>query len=208
MDETSLLAVGRSLALDLVAIAILAYAVYFRRHRRRDLLLGYVALNVSLFAVAASLAAAGPLSVGVGFGLFAVLSIVRLRSDETTQEEIGYTMVSLVLGLLLGLPGLSFTAKVLFAVTLVGVMYVVDHPRLLPPARHQRHRVVLEAAYSDPAALRADLEARLGATVHHLVVQEVDYVRDTTTVDVRVTRGRQHGSKAPAGSRAFSSVDA
>lgn len=76
-----------SLALNVVAITILIFGVYFRRHRRADLLLGYFAFNVSLFTVASALASASPLSIGVGFGLFAVLSIVRLRNDESTQAE-------------------------------------------------------------------------------------------------------------------------
>lgn len=179
----------RDLALNLVAITILAYGLYFRRHRRRDLFLGYVAFNVCLFSVAAALGSA-PLSIGVGFGLFAVLSIVRLRSDETTQSEIGYTMVALVLGLLLGLPALPFESKLLFALLLVGAMYVADHPLLLPFDRHQSYRVELEVVHTDPVALRADLEERLGGEVKHMIVRQVDYVRDTTQVDVRIRMPR------------------
>ena len=34
---------------------LLAYVVYFRRHRRRDLLMAYVCFNVALFAVVTAL---------------------------------------------------------------------------------------------------------------------------------------------------------
>src|SRR5690606_39419663 len=37
----------------------------------------------------------------------------------------------------------------------------------------------------DDEALRADLERRLGRRVLQMIVNEVDYVRDTMTVDVR-----------------------
>ncbi len=47
-----------ALAVDLIAIALLAYATYFRRYYRRNLLLSYVALNVGVFAVSALLAGA------------------------------------------------------------------------------------------------------------------------------------------------------
>jgi hypothetical protein len=179
-------ALVRDLLLNLVAVSVLVFAIFFRRHRRRDLVLGYMALNVSLFAVAAALGSSSPLNVGVGFGLFAVLSIVRLRSDEATYAEIGYTMVSLVLGLLNGLPGLPFEVKVLFAVLLVGSMFVVDHPALLPPDRHQRYRVELEAVFHDLGELRRELERRLDGVVKHVIVQQVDFVRETTRVDVRI----------------------
>lgn len=177
---------ARDLALNLVAALILIFGIYFRRHRRRDLVLGYFAFNVSLFAVAAALGSSSPLNIGVGFGLFAVLSIVRLRSDEATQAEIGYTMVALVLGLLNGLPGLQFEAKVLFSVLLVASMYIADHPAVLPLDRHLRYKVNLDEVHSDPAELRAELERRLGVKVNHLIVQEIDYVRETMRIDVRV----------------------
>lgn len=175
-----------SLGLNLVAVTFLILAVYFRRHRRRDLVLGYFAYNVCLFSVAAALASASPLNIGVGFGLFAVLSIVRLRSDEASQAEIGYTMVALVLGLLNGLPGLDLEIKALFSVLLVGTMTIVDHPGLLPGDRHQRYRVELDVVLTDPSALRAELESRLGGTVHQAIVQEIDYIRETMRVDVRI----------------------
>jgi Domain of unknown function (DUF4956) len=54
------------LASDLAAIALLAYAVYFRRYHRRDLLLAYVALNVGVLAVTVLLAGA---QAGIGLGL-------------------------------------------------------------------------------------------------------------------------------------------
>lgn len=191
----------RDLAVNLVAVTILAYGIYFRRHRRRELVLGYLAFNVSLFAVAAALGSSSPLNVGVGFGLFAVLSIVRLRSDEATQAEIGYTMVTLVLGLLNGLPGLQFEIKLLFTLLLVGTMYIADHPALLPPEQHLRFKVELDAVHSAPSAIRAELERRLGSEVKRFTVQEIDYVRETMRVDVRVNAARPVGHAAVDGAR-------
>lgn len=191
----------RDLAVNLVAVTILAYGIYFRRHRRRELVLGYLAFNVSLFTVAAALGSSSPLNVGVGFGLFAVLSIVRLRSDEATQAEIGYTMVTLVLGLLNGLPGLQFEIKLLFTLLLVGTMYIADHPALLPPEQHLRFKVELDAVHSDPSAIRAELERRLGSEVKRFTVQEIDYVQETMRVDVRVNAARPVGHAAVDGAR-------
>lgn len=185
MGELLLPELVRDLALNLVAATILIYALYFRRHRRRDLVLGYFAFNVSLFTMAAALSST-PLNIGVGFGLFAVLSIVRLRSDEAAWNEIGYTMVVLVLGLLMGLPGVAFEPKVLFAVLLVVTMYVADSPLVLSPERYQRYRVTLDVVHTDPDALSEELERRLGGRVHNVIVQDVDYVRETMRVDVRV----------------------
>jgi hypothetical protein len=166
---------------DLVAITLVA-ATYFHRHQRRDLLLAYVALNIGVLSAAAMLTSAS-IGAGLGLGLFGILSIIRLRSDSITQEEIAYYFVALTLGLLAGVAAGPTELVPLLIALLVVVVYVVDHPRLVPRARRQL--LTLDSAISDEAALRTHLEARLGIEVRHLIVQELDFVRDLTIVDVR-----------------------
>lgn len=174
--------VGYGLAVDLAAIAVLAHLIYFRRHRRRDMQLAYVAVNVGVFTVV-SLLLVQRADLAIGFGLFGVLSIIRLRSGTLTQEEIGYYFVALALGLVNGLAAqVTWLALSLDAV-LLAVMYGADHPRLLARTRHQV--ITLDVVHHDDAALRADLENRLGGTVLRQSVTEVDYVRDVMVVDVR-----------------------
>lgn len=171
-----------ALIADVVGIAVLAYGTYFRRYWRRDLLLAYTALNLGIFAVTAALADTGA-GAGLGLGLFGILSIIRLRSDAITQEEVAYYFVSLALGLLTGLhPGPMWLAPTLTAL-LVGVMLVVDSSRVASGARRQT--VTLDRAYADEGQLRAALERLLGGEVKHVVVCELDTVRDITVVDVR-----------------------
>lgn len=172
------------LTVDLVAIYLLAYVVYYRRHRRRDLLLAYAALNVGLFVVVSMLASTS-LDVGLGFGLFALLSIIRVRSDSVTQQEVAYYFVALVMGLVNGLRLPDLWIAVLLNAVLILVMYVVDHRRLVSGA--QRRIVTLDVVHADDVSLVADLERRLGGRVRRHVVTEVDYVRDVTVVDVRFT---------------------
>ena len=73
--------VEHALMLDLICIGIIAFAVFYRRYRRSDLVIAYVALNVSLFSVAVLIVSEMKIGVAFGFGLFAILSIIRLRSE-------------------------------------------------------------------------------------------------------------------------------
>src|SRR5689334_15952224 len=116
------------IAADLVAIAILALGIYFTRHRRRDLLVAFVGVNVGVLAVAVVLSGA-TVALGLGLGLFGVLSIIRLRSSEISQREVAYYFASLALGLIAGLStDVSPTALGLMALIIVA-LYVADHPR-------------------------------------------------------------------------------
>jgi hypothetical protein len=170
------------LLVDVVAIFLLAYVVYFRRHRRADLLLAYVSLNIGIF-VAMSLLTTAKLDIALGFGLFAILSIIRLRSNSVTQQEVAYYFVALVMGLVNGLNLPDRRLAVAIDVLLLLTMLVVDSRRLRDRAR--RLDVTLDRVHADDAALVADLENRLGGRVLYHQVNEVDYARDTMVVDVR-----------------------
>ncbi|MGP3989046.1 DUF4956 domain-containing protein [Streptomyces sp. 3N207] len=175
------------LALDLAGVLILTFAVYFPRHRRRDLLPAYLALNVALFAVVAALArVGGDGGMALGFGLFGVLSMIRLRSESIQNEEVAYYFTTLVIGLVAGLPHLPFGLAAVLCLLPVAVLYAADHPRLY--ARTRRAVVTLDAAVTQPDAVRAHIRRRLGEPLAWKV-SEVDYVRDLTVVDVRYREG-------------------
>jgi Domain of unknown function (DUF4956) len=181
------------LGVDAAAIFLLAYALYFRRHRRADLLLGYVALNIGLF-VAMSLLSTVPLDISLGFGLFAILSIIRLRSTSVTQQEVAYYFVALVMGLVNGLGLEDRRLVVAINIVLLMTMLVVDGRPLRE--RMRRLDVTLDVVHADDAALVADLERRLGGEVMHHQVNEVDYVRETMIVDVRYRVPNRYSRRA------------
>jgi hypothetical protein len=176
------------LAIDLIAISVLTYALYFRRHQRRDLTLGLMGINVGLFAVS-SFTATTSISIGFGIGLFALLSVIRLRSTVASQEEIGYYFVALVIGLVNGLAaGDWWNVTITLNIVLLAVMFVADHPRVLRHA--ERHLVLLKGVPRPLDSLPAELEDLLGYEVTRLRVLEIDYARKRTHVDVRFRTDR------------------
>ncbi|WP_336725009.1 DUF4956 domain-containing protein [Cellulosimicrobium cellulans] len=182
---------------DLVAVTVLAFGLYFPRHRRRDLVVAYLGVNVGVLAVAATLATSS-VGAGLGLGLFGVLSIIRLRSTELSQTEVAYYFAALALGLLGGLGATTGWLSLVGMALVVGVMAVVDHPRVL--RRAQSQSVVVDRALADRAELTRYLEELLGAEVRGVSVQRLDLVNDTTWVDVRYTepRARRRATPRPA----------
>lgn len=185
--------VALRLLLDAVAILLLAYGIYYRRHHRREMLVVLVMFNVGLF-VALQVIAGGNISVGIGFGLFAVLSILRLRSEQFDFDEMGYFFLALVLALVNGLQVGGVWFSLLLTAVALATAVLVDHPRIVKPAR--RLEVTLEVIFSDEDALRRHLEERLNARVTEVSVKEIDYVRETTRAVVHYTE--QPRSQAPA----------
>jgi hypothetical protein len=170
------------LLLDLAAISVMTFALYFPRHRRKDMVVAYLAVNLGLVAVTHALSAGG-ITAGLGFGLFGVLSIIRLRSAELDQQEIAYYFAALTIGLLGGIaltPG--WLSPALMGVILAA-LFVGDSPSLF--ARYRVQSMTLDATYTDERDLIARLEDLLGGRVHRIKVRRVDLVEATTTVEVR-----------------------
>jgi hypothetical protein len=174
-------------AADLIAIAVLTFGVYFPRHHRRDLVAAFLGVNIGVLAVSTVLGSEN-VGAGLGLGLFGVLSIIRLRSDEIAQHEVAYYFAALALGLLPGLGGLDVVTGALMTL-IVATLWLGDHPGLFKSYRHQTVR--LDAAHTDETTLRAHLERVLGGTVVNLSIKQVDLVNDSTLVEVRY--------RAPAG---------
>lgn len=175
------------LGLDALALAALLYGLFLPRHKRMDLVVVYALFNLGLF-LALVVISQGQVSMGVGFGLFAVLSIVRLRSEPYSNRELAYFFVAIVLALVCAIDiGHLALAGVLVATVLLAA-WAVDHPRLTAPTRHMR--VTLDRIVSEHT-LHDVLEERLGGRVLDATVLEVDYVRETTVVAVRLTTHRE-----------------
>lgn len=169
------------IAADLVAIVVLV-ALYFVRHRRRDLVVAFLTVDVGVLAVSLVLGTTAA-SLGVGLGLFGVLSIIRLRSSEIEQHEVAYYFAALALGLVAGLGAGSAPVALGLMALIVAVLAIGDSRLVL--RRYRQQLVRLDRAHADETALRAALEQLLGGRVHRATVRELDLVDDSTLVEVR-----------------------
>jgi hypothetical protein len=192
-------------AIDLVMVGVLTFGLYFRRHHRRDLVVAFLGVNVGVLAVSMVLGSS-TIGAGLGLGLFGVLSIIRLRSDEIAQHEVAYYFSALALGLLAGL-GTSISPLTISLMALIlAVMFLGDSRRLFP--RHRQQTVVVDRAFTDEQALTAHLEQLLGGRVSQIQVKNLDLVDDTTVVDVRFTVPDARAGRSGRGGSSSSSEGA
>ena len=175
---------GLLVLFDAIAVLMMVFCLYFPRRGRKDMIISLFAINIGVLGVSFTLADAA-VSAGLGLGLFGVLSIIRLRSNELGQQEIAYYFCSLALGLIGGVNVDSWISPVLMGAILVAI-FIGDHPQLFAKSRNQVMR--LDSAYTDESLLKGDLEKMLGAKIRRLQVRRVDLVNNSTVVDVRFTR--------------------
>lgn len=168
--------------LDVVALMALVGLLYRRSRPAPQMPLMLTALNIGLFA-AMSAMSAGRFPAGVGFGLFGMLSLVRLRSAAFTAKDVAYTFVALVIALCSGLPQREMWFVAAVDALLLAAVMVVDHSNAELPVRVVK--LTLDRLYANPAAIHQDVALRFGQEPLALLVDEVDYVRETTRVSVQ-----------------------
>ena len=169
IDYPELLA---TLAINLILLFLLAYVFFYRRHRRRDVFVAICLINITLYVLGGALGTF-TISIGVGFALFSVISIFRLRSETLGWNEIVYLLVALAMGLDLGLPAYDIPVQSLYAVILVLAVYLVDHPKILRTNNKQTFAMVTDWIEIDPTLLRSRVEEQLGHQVEKVTIRSV-----------------------------------
>ena len=184
MTEISLSSYLPALAVDLLSIILIAYVMYYRRYRKRDMTVAIAVINIVLFALGGALAAF-TLSLGVGFALFAVISVIRLRSDTAGWLEMSYMLVGLAVGLILGLPTYSLPTQIMYAVTLMLALVLIDNPWILPIRGKETMNVSVDFVETDLEALRTRLTEQLALEVTEVAIKSIVVQPPSMKLDVK-----------------------
>jgi len=165
-------------------IAILILWIYRTKKKNNGPLLSFFAVNIIIFFVALVLNKVS-LSTGAAFGLFAVFSMLRYRTEGLDARDMTYLFMSISLGLFAamsaGLPdfGLAAVCLVTTALLLDGnLLYkqynskeiIYDNILLIVPDKHKE--------------LIADLRVRTGLDIATIEIKQVDLMKDTALIVV------------------------
>jgi signal transduction histidine kinase len=175
-DAVALL--GRA-GLDLLTLLTLVGWLYKGQQSVPSMPLIFTSLNIGIFAaVTAFTSTPGVLTAGLGFGLFAILQMIRLRSAAFTIKDVAFTFLVLITGLINALPNLDWPLLATLDIVILLAVAVTDTGRDAKVTRVMQ--LTLEKAYSDPVEVQEMLQERLGLAIESVVIKEIDFVRDTT----------------------------
>lgn len=178
-------------ALNVVAMVLLVFGMYYQRYRDKELVTAAAMFNIFAFAVLTILSVVA-FSIAAGFGLFAILALFSLRSEQISKTEITYFFGSITIAVICSVQGttLPFVGLVI-ALILIAVL-IIDHPAILRSS--DGIKLTLDQidphALSDPESMRANLSSRLGVEVMSYQITALDYINDMARINVFYRSGR------------------
>jgi hypothetical protein len=90
------------LGIDLITTFLIVRVIYFRHYRRTDLFLTFFAFNVTIFLIAYLLNKV-EMTMGAAFGLFAVFSMLRYRTENISTKDMTYIFIVIAVGLVMSI---------------------------------------------------------------------------------------------------------
>ena len=174
-------------ALNMVVALLIVRFIYYPATQDKTYVFTFLAFNTVIYFVLGMLTSA-TLSVGVGFGLFAIFSVLRYRTDEMPIREMTYLFIVIALPVMNSVMMSASTIPWLLVAngTIVGLLYalekewgfhfagskrvVYDRVELITPANQDR--------------LLADLRERTGLPVERVEVRRIDFLHDTAELVV------------------------
>ena len=161
--------------LNLTTAVIVVRWIYYPKHRSKKYVFTFLAFNAIIFFVL-SMMTSVEISIGVGFGLFAIFSVLRYRTNTIPIREmnamaangdhwakllIANTAVILILFFLENGWGFSFESS-------RSITY--EKINLIRPENH--------------TLLIADLENRTGLTINRVEIGRINFLRDTARIKI------------------------
>lgn len=178
--------------LTLAAITLLLRFCYFRSAHSRKYGFALVSFGFGVFFITYFLHEV-QFSMGFAFGLFAIFSMLRYRTESIDIREMTYLFMVIALSLFGAVGPQSLPELVGLVLLLLGIVRVAE--TILCSDGFEEKRVLYEQIENIKperrAELIADLEDRLGIKVSEVHVENVDFVRDSAVLKVFVREDQQ-----------------
>lgn len=180
--------------LNLAFVLLVTRGLYSRTQQNPNMMFSLLMFGVTIFLVV-SVFSGAEISLGFGFGLFAVFGILRYRTGAITTRDLTYLFVVVAMAMINGLSDAPLPALLVLNVAVLLTLLLAQSAlfaRPLAAIQVDYERVEL-APLARRAELLEELRERTGLDIVDVQVVSINYVLDSMRVRVvhRPSSGRQ-----------------
>lgn len=172
-----------NLLIDITTVLILILGIYYRKNQNKDLFFTYFIFNVAIFLLTFLLNQV-KMSMGAAFGLFAVFSMLRYRTEGISVKDMTYLFIVIAIGLLSAIQleyyelGIIDGILILTTFILDGGIFVKQE--LYRKIQYEKIELIKVQNYDK---LISDLRERTGLNIHRISINKMDFLKDSASIN-------------------------
>lgn len=173
------------LSINLVSVFILIRFIYYPIYKNRGFFFTFFIFNLIIFLITFLLNKV-EMSMGAAFGLFAVFSMLRYRTEGISMKDMTYLFLAIAMGLITAVSKGNWDELSLLNLIIIAFTYLLESNLLL---KKEASKVIqyeniemIKPEFKE--ALIADLESRTGIKINRIAISKVDFLKDTAVIRI------------------------
>ena len=173
------------LLIDVLSMVVLVRFIYFRIYKKKDYLFTFFLFNIIIFIIT-YLMNKVDMSLGAAFGLFAVFSMLRYRTEGISTKDMTYLFIVIAIGLICAVSKGTYFELSLITAILIAFTYALDgnwlvRNELVKTIQYENIELIKPENYN---SLIDDLKKRTGLNIHRASVNRIDFLKDIAVVKI------------------------
>ena len=178
--------------IDIIFIIILLRFVYYKTYKRSDLFFTFFIFNIVIFLISFLLNRV-ELSMGAAFGLFAVFSMLRYRTEDISIKDMSYLFLVIAIGLITAITKIKDTPdgyEYLF-LSIINLIVVISAYLFESNLLYKKENIQviiyekIELIKKEQnTELIDDLKIRTGLNIHRISIGQIDFLKDIAIIKV------------------------
>jgi hypothetical protein len=173
--------------INLIFLFVLVRLVYYRFSKKEDYLFSLFLMGIMIFFIGSMLKAVF-MELGMAIGLFAIFTMLRLRTRSFTMKDMAYIFTTIGISFInsLKLVGFPVLGVVIIDIIIIGSAFILEI--YLVRMQLESHEIIyqdLELLKSDKKQkLLKDLSLLTGKEIIRFKIQRVDYKHGCAVIDI------------------------
>lgn len=174
------------MGIDILSMIVLLRFVYYPIYRKKEFFLTFCLFNVVIFLITYLLNKNEGLSTGAAFGLFAVFSLLRYRTEDISTRDMTYLFSFIAIGLLSAVGKGTYFETSMVNLVVIATAWLLDSNLFFKNecVKSIQYEKIENIKPENRAILMEDLRSRTGLNIHRVMVSKVDFTKDTAVVKI------------------------
>ncbi len=184
--------IGLRLLINLISVFVLIRGIYFKTYGRKDLFFTFFSFNIIIFFISFLLNKVD-LSIGTAFGLFAVFSMLRYRTEDISIKDMSYLFLVIAIGLISAVTIIKGSAGCFEYCFLAGINAIVLFMAFILESnsisKKESSQIIVydSLEFIKPekkAELFQDIKNKTGISVHKVSIQKINLTKGSSELKI------------------------